>query len=210
MSSESRSSIEELDEFVLAVEGRDDTIYMGIDPGFTGAIGLLCGRRQFVLDIPTIASKVRRRRPIGPRKRVAGGPKSRVVLCTVTSYDYAGIVEVFRGLRPIKRRVAGCLEIPHAGAGIKGVMAIQAQGAGYGMWPLFLFSRGYSLLEVDPSVWKRAMGLSGKDKNVSRSKAVQLFPRAGPRLSRVKDHNRAEALLLAEYLRRVHRGKSPR
>jgi crossover junction endodeoxyribonuclease RuvC len=47
---------------------------------------------------------------------------------------------------------------------------------------------------VTAAVWKRSMGLDS-------SKARLLFPTAD--LDRKKDHNRAEALLLAEYSRRT-------
>ena len=50
------------------------------------------------------------------------------------------------------------------------------------------------------AVWKRSMGLDST-KSVSLDKARLLFPTA--ELDRKKDHNRAEALLLAEYSRRT-------
>ena len=55
------------------------------------------------------------------------------------------------------------------------------------------------LLLITAAVWKRAMGLS-QDKAASLDKARLLFPDAS--LDRKKDHNRAEALLIAEYGRR--------
>lgn len=55
---------------------------------------------------------------------------------------------------------------------------------------------------VPPGVWKRTFGLS-KDKDASRLKAMELFPQLRDRLTRKKDHNRAEALLIAEYARRA-------
>jgi crossover junction endodeoxyribonuclease RuvC len=53
---------------------------------------------------------------------------------------------------------------------------------------------------VTASAWKGAMGL-GSDKAASLDKARLLFPTA--ELDRKKDHNRAEALILAEYSRRT-------
>jgi crossover junction endodeoxyribonuclease RuvC len=52
---------------------------------------------------------------------------------------------------------------------------------------------------VTPQVWKKALGLS-KEKSESLDLARQLWPSAP--LSRVKDNGRAEALLIAEWLRR--------
>jgi len=61
--------------------------------------------------------------------------------------------------------------------------------------PVFMYS---------PRVWKKAMGLNA-DKIVSLVKARELWPcdRAGAQLKRKRDNNRAEALLLAEYQRRL-------
>jgi crossover junction endodeoxyribonuclease RuvC len=52
---------------------------------------------------------------------------------------------------------------------------------------------------VQPATWKRFHHLYGKAKEHSRQRALELFPSAHPWLARRKDHNRAEALLLAAY-----------
>lgn len=54
---------------------------------------------------------------------------------------------------------------------------------------------------VSPQRWKKAMGVN-QDKLKSLTVARELWPNAP--LSRMKDHGRAEALLIAEYLRRTH------
>jgi hypothetical protein len=41
--------------------------------------------------------------------------------------------------------------------------------------------------------------LPGRDKEKARQKALALFPQAAPWLTRKKDHQRAEAMLLALY-----------
>ncbi len=56
---------------------------------------------------------------------------------------------------------------------------------------------------VTAASWKRSMGLDSS-KSASLDKARLLFPDAD--LARAKDHNRAEALLLAECSRRVFVG----
>jgi crossover junction endodeoxyribonuclease RuvC len=53
---------------------------------------------------------------------------------------------------------------------------------------------------VIPQVWKKAMGLT-RDKNESLAAARIAFPTATLLLK--KDHGKAEALLIAEYARRV-------
>lgn len=51
---------------------------------------------------------------------------------------------------------------------------------------------------VQPSKWKRESKLSS-DKNASLGKARLLFPALADHLKRKADHNRAEALLLADW-----------
>jgi crossover junction endodeoxyribonuclease RuvC len=46
-------------------------------------------------------------------------------------------------------------------------------------------------------MWKRALRLRGKDKEGARQYALQLFPHAHALLKRKKDHQRAEAALIA-------------
>ena len=46
---------------------------------------------------------------------------------------------------------------------------------------------------------ERASGLWGWAQNDSRMKAVERFPSLEPQLKRVKDHGRAEALLIASF-----------
>lgn len=53
----------------------------------------------------------------------------------------------------------------------------------------------YSIIE--PSVWKKFHRLPGKDKEAARQRALQLFPTAASLFSRKKDHQRAEAALIA-------------
>jgi hypothetical protein len=58
---------------------------------------------------------------------------------------------------------------------------------------------GVDLKLTMPSQWKRHFGLTGPNKNNSIALAVDLCPEAAHWLSRKKDHNRAEAVLLAVY-----------
>ena len=50
---------------------------------------------------------------------------------------------------------------------------------------------------VEPSVWKKFHQLRGGDKEAARQRALQLFPAAHALFARKKDHQRAEAALIA-------------
>ena len=60
---------------------------------------------------------------------------------------------------------------------------------------------GIPLVLVTPAVWKKALGLKGgpDGKEPSRARALELFPHGHVHFARKKDHNRAEAALLALY-----------
>lgn len=58
---------------------------------------------------------------------------------------------------------------------------------------------GVEVTLVSPAPWKRFFGLVGPNKNQSIERAIELCPEAARWLSRKKDHNRAEAILIAVY-----------
>lgn len=69
-----------------------------------------------------------------------------------------------------------------------------ATGAVHGV----LASHSVSIQTVKPITWKAALGLDS-DKSKSIAKAIKFFPQAASKLTRKKDHGRAEALLLAYF-----------
>jgi Holliday junction resolvasome RuvABC endonuclease subunit len=56
---------------------------------------------------------------------------------------------------------------------------------------------------AEASGWKRHFHLHGGDKEGARQHAMQLFPAAHHLLARRKDHNRAEAMLIAVFAGRT-------
>jgi crossover junction endodeoxyribonuclease RuvC len=80
----------------------------------------------------------------------------------------------------------------------QGVSSVFKFGMAYGA-AISICERLGDWRTVTPKVWKQAMRLS-KDKAESLALARALWPQAP--LTRVKDNGRAEALLIAEWLRR--------
>lgn len=58
---------------------------------------------------------------------------------------------------------------------------------------------GATTVPIQPQSWKRWFGLIKKGKEDSRSLAKRLYPSAASDVKRARDHNRAEAVLLAHY-----------
>lgn len=69
----------------------------------------------------------------------------------------------------------------------------------YGAIRAVLTLKTESLEVVHPQKWKRSYGLNS-DKDASIRTALALYPEAEPVLQRKKDHNRAEAILLAHWI----------
>jgi hypothetical protein len=61
--------------------------------------------------------------------------------------------------------------------------------------------QGLSYRVVQPTVWKRKFRLKGGQpgKEQARLRAIEMFPQLEPFMRRKKDHQRAEALLIAAY-----------
>lgn len=88
----------------------------------------------------------------------------------------------------------------------QGVSSVWRFGRAYGAILAVLACASIKTELVTPTVWKKAMGLPGKDKEKARELALRLFPNAEPLLRYKKDHGKAEALLIAEYWRRKVEG----
>lgn len=212
------TALETVSRFVEEIKKTNDYIFVGIDPGASGAVAFLCGTKHCVVDIPVIELKIKKSVATSKLKGkklaafeakwqdVGKKPKTITVDGTTTQYDFPGIVGLFRTFRRdngLRDRVVVSLEIAQVQTHKKLRQTLQTAyrvGLGYGIWLLWLAEKGFAAEKYNPITWKRAMGLGGKDKKASLQMARSLWPRAP--LTRAGDHNRAEALLLAEYARR--------
>lgn len=71
-------------------------------------------------------------------------------------------------------------------------------GVGCGIIQGLVIGRGKPYDRVPPSVWKPKIGLNN-DKEYSRTRALQVFPEQAQLFAKKKDHNVAEAALIAYY-----------
>lgn len=89
----------------------------------------------------------------------------------------------------------------------QGVSSTFKFGTNYGIWQGRLEACGIPYILVTPQKWQKAVfdsGTRGKDrKAMSIAMARRLFPDLSQDLRRKKDHGRADALLIAEYCRRL-------
>jgi crossover junction endodeoxyribonuclease RuvC len=145
-------------------------VIIGIDPGFSGAWGMIRHDGSYV----------------------ACGDM-------IHNGEHIQVTEVYRAISQARGvdDLAVALE-KVASRPAQGVVSVFKFGMAYGA-AISICERLGDWQTVTPQVWKKALGLS-KEKSESLDLARQLWPSAP--LSRVKDNGRAEALLIAEWLRR--------
>jgi crossover junction endodeoxyribonuclease RuvC len=170
-------------------------IYIGIDPGLNGAVGVIQEDTLIgpygdidvysVFDTPTMV--------------ISGVKEKRIC-------NAAAMAEL---LKPFARQpdVLVVLESVHS-MPKQGVASSFSFGEGLGMWKGIIATLGLPLEMPSPQRWKKEMlADQGKDKDASRAKAIALFPSLATQLARKKDDGRAEAILMAEYGRRLRKGQ---
>ena len=84
----------------------------------------------------------------------------------------------------------------------QGVSSSFRFGMGYGLLLGVLATHEVEIIHVPPTVWKRHFKL-GPDKEQARARAIERFPSVN--LGKKKDAGRAEALLMALWLRETSR-----
>lgn len=144
-------------------------IIAALDPGLSGALAVMRSPDDCEThDLPTMGE--------GTERMLDGGALARVLLRT--SPDIA-VIELVTAMP--KQGLASTFRFGTAYGQILGV--VQALQLPYEL--------------VRPQLWKRQMRLAGGDKEGARQRAIGRFPELGAELARKKDHNRAEALMLA-------------
>ncbi len=177
-----------------------ETMWLGIDPGMTGAIAFLPPRKNLcpvILDIPTFTK-------VTKSKKTKSGKKSR------TEFD---VYTLARLLDPVidfvEKEIVTIVGLERTGPRPEDTPLVGfSMGMGYGLWHLYFAGFAIRLEEIAPNYWKTKMRLIGQEKDASRARAMRLFPQACHYLAAKGDHNRAEALLIAEALRQMEEGKS--
>lgn len=155
-------------------------IYVGIDPGLTGAVAIIWPTGTAGLwDTPTIVRS-------DPRK-------------IRRECNAAQMVDI---LRPLADGAVAAIEQVHS-MPKQGAASTFTFGTGYGTWLGILAALGIPYDRVTPRTWQKAvMGSVPPGKGASVAVALQLFPELAGCLTLKKHEGRADALLIAEWRRR--------
>ena len=154
-------------------------LIIGIDPGISGSICFFeDGKILDVIEMPTMTDGKKN------KKQVNG------------AQIYNEISTKIRGIEKQNLRVI-----------IEQVSAMPGQG----VTSMFNFGQSFGILKgicsamqlpmyfVRPAKWKKYFGLIKSEKDASRTKAIEMFPYFSSQLSKKKDSNKADAILIASF-----------
>lgn len=165
--------------------------FLGIDPGSTGAVAMICGDQLQVFDTPVLDQE--------GRKVIDYRACAQIILAQPSDC----LVTIERQwARPAARNGNS-----HAHG------SIGSFGIGYslGVWLGILGALDCKVFAVTPQAWKKAMipaHLKDEGKDASRTVCDELFSPSWARYwTRKMDHNRSDAILIAEYGRRTYGGR---
>lgn len=167
-------------------------VIIGIDPGKTGAIAMISEDGNYcIVDTPILKIDT-------GKKTKSGNPKIN------TEYLVSEMVKELSLFKFEHEETHVFIEKVHAMPD-QGVTSMFDMGYGLGAWHGIITALGFPLHEITPQAWKKSMmsGM-GKEKDASVYKAQQIFPKAkllGPKGAKL--HGRADALLIAEYGKRM-------
>jgi hypothetical protein len=168
-------------------------IYIGIDPGLSGAVGIIqedaiIGPHDDI-DVYSVFDT--------PTALVEGEKTKRKYL----------VPAMCRLLEPYAKQSGVLAVLEHVHSMPKqGVASSFCFGEGKGMWEGILAAFEIPTELVSPQRWKKEiMADQGKEKSAARFKAMSLFPSLADQLKLVKHDGRAEAMLMAEFARRLRK-----
>jgi crossover junction endodeoxyribonuclease RuvC len=154
-------------------------LIIGIDPGITGSICFfLDGKIIDVVEMPSMPEGKKN------KKQVNGAQL---------------FYEISLRIKNIKNE------------NIKVVIEQVSAMPGQGVTSMFNFGQSFGILKgicsamqlpmyfVRPVKWKKYFNLINSEKDASRTKAIEVFPYFSSQLSRKKDSNKADAILIASF-----------
>ena len=154
-------------------------LIIGIDPGITGSICFFeDGKIIDVVEMPNMAE----------------GKKNKRQVNGAQIYQ-----EIYKRIKNLEKK------------DIKVVIEQVAAMPGQGVTSMFNFGQSFGVLKgicaamqipmyfVRPAKWKKYFNLINSEKDASRTKAIEIFPHFSTQLSRKKDSNKADAILISSF-----------
>ena len=154
-------------------------LIIGIDPGISGSICFFQdGKIVDVVEMPTMTEGKKN------KKQVNG------------SQIFNEISEKIKKLD--KKEIKVVIEQVSAMPG-QGVTSMFNFGQSFGILKGICSAMQLPMYFVRPAKWKKYFNLINSEKDASRTRAIEIFPYFSSQLSRKKDSNKADAILIASF-----------
>tara|TARA_B100001029_G_C14785703_1_gene299046 strand:- start:72 stop:560 length:489 start_codon:yes stop_codon:yes gene_type:complete len=151
---------------------------IGIDPGLSGGIAILDDLKIFdMFDMPIMSEGKKNKNQLNSAqlvniiKKHIVLGKTFVIVEQVSAMPGQGVTSMFN--------------FGQTFGSIKGICA----------------ALNLPIFYVRPSKWKKHFELINSSKDASRTKVIEMYPSISSRLSKKKDVNKADAILIARYFR---------
>ena len=152
-------------------------IVVGIDPGLSGAIAILENNKVLnVFDMPVMAEGKKNKRQL----------------------NSAQLVKLLRENITNNEEVAVVVEQVNAMPG-QGVTSMFNFGQTFGALKGICAALELPIFFVRPSKWKKHFELINSSKDSSRTKVIEMYPSLSNQLSKKKDVNKSDAILIARF-----------
>ena len=158
-------------------------LIIAIDPGINGAICFFeNGEVKDVFEMPTMAEGKKNKR------QVNGHQMYNELSYRIKTYNIQNINVVVEHVSAMPGQgVTSMFNFGQSFGVIKGICAAM-------QLPIFF---------VRPAKWKKHFALINTQKDASRTKAIEMFPKISSILSKKKDSNKADAILIASFYENI-------
>ncbi len=160
-------------------------LIIGIDPGISGSICFLeDGIIKDVLEMPIMTEGKKN------KKQVNGSQIFNEISLRIKTYE--------------KKNIKVVIEQVSAMPG-QGVTSMFNFGQSFGILKGICSAMQLPIYFVRPAKWKRYFNLINSEKDASRTRAIEIFPYFSSNLSKKKDSNKADAILIASYFHETYK-----
>ena len=154
-------------------------LIIGIDPGINGAICFFeNGEVKDVIDMPTMQDGKKNKRQIN------GNQIFNEISSRISNLDTKNINVVVEQVSAMPGQ---------------GVTSMFNFGQSFGILKGICSAMHLSVYYVRPAKWKKYFNLINAEKDASRTRAIEIFPYFSSQLSKKKDNNKADAILIASF-----------
>ena len=154
-------------------------LIIGIDPGISGSICFFeDGKVIDIIEMPSMAEGKKN------KKQVNGSQIYNEISSRIKKINKGDIKVVIEQVSAMPGQ---------------GVTSMFNFGQSFGVLKGICSAMQLSVYFVRPTKWKKYFNLINTEKDASRTKVIEIFPYISSQLSRKKDANKADAILLASF-----------